>query len=115
MAVLGFWSWLAVNRSLVACSLLARCYLPTLGDTGEVSFLFAFSSLSLHPPTLRGKKVIINFLFTVPHTYMDNVLLPSQRLVFGCSWQIFWFTYCQVLKFPAHTLCVVYRNLDAFL
>lgn len=82
-------------------------YLPPR-NTGAVPSLFAPSFPLPASPYPEGKKVIIHFLFTVPHKYLGNVLLPSaEGLVFGWHWQICCvLTHCKVLKLPVHKLSV---------
>ena len=82
-------------------------YLP-LTNTGAVPFLFAPPFPLPASPYPEGKKVIIHFLFTVPHTYMDDVLLPSaEGLVFGWRWQICCvLMHHKVLKLPVYKLAV---------
>lgn len=74
----------------------------SLINTGTVPFSFAPFSLP------EGKKVIIHFLFALPHTCVDNILLPSaEGLGFWCHWQIWCvLTHCQVLKLPVHKVFV---------
>lgn len=79
-----------------------------LNNTRAVLFFFFLTSFPLPAPLYpEGNKVIILFLFSIPHACRGNVLLPSAE-----GWYLVGFgkfavlTHCKVLELPLHKLCI---------
>lgn len=90
------------------CSLLSQCYLLTLDQHRGSPFFFFLTSFALPAPLYpEGNKVIILFLFSIPHVCRGSVLLPSAE-----GWYLVGFgkfavlTHCKVLELPLHKLCI---------